>query len=87
MEEEKKQISIKRLNELKSGEKGTIVSFNDEGNDELKRHLLGMGFVKGSKITFEKVAPLGDPIKLRLKGYSICLRKEEAANIKVKISD
>ncbi|MCL2115013.1 MAG: ferrous iron transport protein A [Methanobrevibacter sp.] len=83
--EEKKNKSIKSLNELKSGEKGTIISFNDNGNSELKRHLLGMGFVKGSEITFEKVAPLGDPIKLRLKGYSICLRKEEAKNIKVQL--
>ena len=80
-----KNKSIKRLNELKNGENGIIVSFNDKGSSELKRHLLGMGFVKGSEITFEKVAPLGDPMKLRLKGYSICLRKEEAENIKVKL--
>lgn len=83
--DEKKNKSIKRLSELKSGEEGTIISFNNKGNIELKRHLLGMGFVKGSKITFEKVAPLGDPIKLKLKGYSICLRKDEAENIKVEL--
>ncbi|MDR2966946.1 MAG: ferrous iron transport protein A [Methanobacteriaceae archaeon] len=83
--EEKKNKSIKSLNELKNGEKGTIVSFNDKGNNELKRHLLGMGFVKGSEITFEKTAPLGDPIKLKLKGYSICIRKNEAENIKVQL--
>ncbi|MCL2157218.1 MAG: ferrous iron transport protein A [Methanobrevibacter sp.] len=83
--EEKNKKSIKRLNELKNGEKGTIVSFNDKGDEELKRHLLGMGFVKGSEITFEKTAPLGDPIKLKLKGYSICLRKNEAENIKVQL--
>lgn len=82
---EKEVNSIKTLNELKSGEKGTIVSFSDEGDVELKRHLLGMGFVKGSQITLEKIAPLGDPIKLRLKGYSICLRKNEAENIKVQV--
>jgi len=83
--DEKEVNSVKSLNELKSGEKGTIVSFSDEGDVELKRHLLGMGFVKGSEITLEKVAPLGDPIKLRLKGYSICLRKNEAENIKVQV--
>jgi len=77
--------SIKTLDELKNGEKGKIVSFSNDGNVDLKRHLLGMGFVKGSEITLEKVAPLGDPIKLRLKGYSICLRKNEAENIKVKV--
>lgn len=83
--EEKKINSIKTLNELEKGKKGIIVSFSDEGDVELKRHLLGMGFVKGSEITLEKVAPLGDPIKLRLKGYSVCLRKNEAANIKVQV--
>jgi len=77
--------SIKTLDELKNGEKGKIISFSDKGDVELKRHLLGMGFVKGSQITLEKVAPLGDPIKLRLKGYSICLRKNEAENIKVQV--
>lgn len=79
--------SIKNLNELKNGEEGTIISFNDKGDPELKRHLLGMGFVKGSKIMLEKVAPLGDPLKLKLKGYSVCLRKNEAANIKVEVSN
>ena len=83
--DEKKTYPIKTLNKLKNGEKGTIVSFSNKGNVELKRHLLGMGFVKGSEITLEKIAPLGDPIKLRLKGYSICLRKNEAENIKVQI--
>jgi len=82
---EKNINSIKTLNELKTGEKGTIVSFSDDGGVELKRHLLGMGFIKGSKIILEKVAPLGDPIKLRLKGSSICIRKNEAKNIKVQV--
>lgn len=74
-----------RLDELRSGEKGILKSYNNEGNNELKRHLLGMGFVKGSEIQVEKVAPLGDPMELKIKGYSICLRKEEAKNIEVKI--
>ena len=83
--EENETNSIKTLNELKDGEKGVILSFSDKTDVELKRHLLGMGFVKGSQITLEKVAPLGDPIKLRLKGYSICLRKNEAENIKIQV--
>ncbi|MDR3290586.1 MAG: ferrous iron transport protein A [Methanobrevibacter sp.] len=74
---------IKSLNELKSEEEGTIISYNDSGEVELKRHLLGMGFVKGSKIKLEKIAPLGDPIKIRIKGYSISLRKNEAKNIEI----
>ncbi|MDR0912386.1 MAG: ferrous iron transport protein A [Methanobrevibacter sp.] len=75
--------NIKHLNELNDGEEGIIISFSDNGDAELKRHLLGMGFVKGSKIKMEKVAPLGDPMKFKIKGYSISLRKNEAKNILV----
>ncbi|MDR2623638.1 MAG: ferrous iron transport protein A [Methanobrevibacter sp.] len=78
--------TTKSLNELKTGEEGTIVSYNDNGEMKLKRHLLGMGFVKGAKIKLEKVAPLGDPIKLKIKGYSISLRKNEAKNIEVGVN-
>ena len=49
----------------------------------LRRHLLGMGFVKGAEITVKKVATLGDPIEMSVKGYDVCLRKEEAENIEV----
>jgi len=76
-------MASKTLIDLKPGEEGTILSYNNIGDEDLKRHLLSMGFVKGSKIKMEKVAPLGDPIKFQIKGYSICLRKEEAKNIEV----
>ena len=74
---------IKKLNELNPGDEGILLSLSDEVDDDLRLHLLGMGFVKGSKIKVEKVAPLGDPIKFQVKGYSICLRKNEAKNIEV----
>ena len=76
---------IKKLNELKSGESGTLVSYGSEGDLELKRHLLGMGFVKGADVEVEKVAPLGDPMQIKVKGYSVCLRKEEARNIEIEV--
>ena len=50
----------------------------------MRRHLLGMGFVKGAEITVKKVATFGDPIEMSVKGYSVCLRKDEAKNIEVK---
>ena len=78
-------IMIKKLNELKSGESGVLVSYGSGGDLELKRHLLGMGFVKGADIEVEKVAPLGDPIQIKVKGYSVCLRKEEAKNIEIEV--
>ena len=76
---------IKKLSELKSGESGILASYGSEGDLELKRHLLGMGFVKGADVVVEKVAPLGDPMQIRVKGYSVCLRKEEAKNIEVNV--
>ncbi|MDR1818648.1 MAG: ferrous iron transport protein A [Methanobrevibacter sp.] len=101
MTNEKDFRTIKTLNELKVGEEGIILSYNDKKyyNDkapklknnenqynQLKRHLLGMGFVKGAKIKLEKIAPLGDPIKIKIKGYSISLRKSEAKNIEVELN-
>ncbi|MDD5959445.1 MAG: ferrous iron transport protein A [Methanobrevibacter wolinii] len=76
---------IKSLDQLKTGEEGKLVSYNDGGSSELKRHLMGMGFVKGSKIQLKKIAPLGDPYEYKIKGYSVCLRKEEARNIEVDV--
>lgn len=76
-------MSVKTLVDAKAGEEVTIKSLNNDGDAELRRHLLGMGFVKGSKIKMEKVAPLGDPIKFKVKGYSVCLRKDEAKNIEI----
>lgn len=76
---------LKKLSDLKSGEKGTLASYGSGGDLELKRHLLGMGFVKGAGVEVEKVAPLGDPIQIKVKGYSVCLRKEEAKNIDIEV--
>ena len=74
---------IKRLDELKEGEKGIIKSFNS--NSELKIRLMGLGFVKGSEIELKKIAPLRDPIDVKIKGYDISLRKSEARNIEIEL--
>ena len=60
-----------------------MVKYHNDGDVDLRRHLLGMGFVKGAKITVKKVATLGDPIEMNIKGYDVCLRKDEAKNIEV----
>ena len=75
---------MKTLKDVKPGETVTMVKFLEEGDVELMTHLLSMGFVKGAKIKIKKVATLGDPIEMNVKGYDVCLRKEEAANIEVK---
>ncbi len=67
-----------RLSQLKAGEKGMIKGF--EGSDiELK--LMEMGCIPGETVVVEQVAPLGDPISIRIAGYSLSLRKNEANQI------
>lgn len=75
---------MKTLKDAKPGETVTLVKYHKTGDIDLRRHLLGMGFVKGATITVKKVATLGDPIEMSVKGYDVCLRKEEAKNIEVK---
>lgn len=50
----------------------------------IKRRLMEMGVVRGSTVLVERVAPLGDPIEIRVKGYHLSLRREEAAAIEVR---
>jgi len=56
------------------------------GDRTLKKRLLEMGFIRGTKIHVEKVAPLGDPMELTLKGYHVALRRAEAKNIEVELA-
>ena len=74
---------MRTLNDVKPGETVTLVKYHDTGDVGLRRHLLSMGFVKGVKITVKKVATLGDPIEMTVKGYDVCLRREEAENIEI----
>jgi len=69
-----------RLSELKSGEKGKIVSFQ---SSELELKLMEMGCIPGEEVVVEQIAPLGDPISIRIAGYSLSLRKNEANQIVV----
>ncbi|BDZ68113.1 FeoA family protein [Methanobacterium ferruginis] len=74
---------IKTLNNLKQGENGIIVAFKGKGN--VRKHLMEMGLVRGSDIKVERVAPLGDPIEIKIKGYSLSLRKEDAKKVEIEI--
>ena len=74
---------MRTLSDVKPGETVTLVKYHNTGDVDLRRHLLGMGFVKGAEIHIKKVATLGDPIEMSIKGYDVCLRKEEAKNIEV----
>ena len=73
----------KPLSELKPKEKGKIVKVGGKGSTH--RRILDMGVVSGTPIEVQRIAPMGDPIEIRVKGYNLTLRKEEAANIQVEL--
>mgnify|MGYP000989596128 CR=1 FL=1 len=67
------------LKELKSGERGKIIQIKGEGS--VRRRLMDMGVTRGAEVLVRKVAPLGDPIEVNIRGYELTLRKSEAENI------
>lgn len=69
---------------LKPGETGRITAIGVVG--PLKRRLMDMGVLVGEEITVRKVAPLGDPIEVKVKSYSLSLRKKEAQGIEVEVA-
>lgn len=75
---------VKQLSELKKGDKGKIIKVSGKGS--VHRRLLDMGLVSGSEVEMQRVAPLGDPIEIKVKGYNLSLRKEEASGIDVEVS-
>ena len=77
-------MPVKLLSELNCGEKGRIVKIGGIGS--IRRRLLDMGLVSGSDIEMERVAPLGDPIEIKVKGYNLALRRQEAATIQVEVA-
>ena len=72
---------MKYLNELKPGETAKIVRLAGAG--AVKRRIMDMGLTKGTDVKVTKVAPLGDPIELTVRGYELSIRKDEAATIEI----
>ena len=72
---------MKTLKEVKIGESVTIKRLNGEG--ALKRRILDMGLTKGTEVYVRKVAPLGDPMELNVRGYELSVRKADAEMIEV----
>jgi len=67
-----------KLSQLRLGEKGKILSFDSA---ELQLKLMEMGCIPGEEVMVEQVAPMGDPISIKISGYSLSLRLNEAAQI------
>ena len=71
----------KFLSDIKPGEGGVVKAVAGEG--KIRRRLFDMGVTPGAQFTVRKVAPLGDPIEITLRGYELTLRKAEAACVEV----
>ena len=69
------------LSEVKIGKTVKITQVNGQG--ALRRRLLDMGLTTNTKVSVRKVAPMGDPIELFLRGYSLSIRLDDAKNIEV----
>ena len=69
------------LKEVRIGDSCTVVKLHGEG--AVKRRIMDMGITKGVEIYVRKVAPLGDPIEITVRGYELSLRKADAEQIEV----
>ena len=72
------------LDKLPLGQEAVITAVGGEG--ALRCRLLDMGLIPKTSVQVEKVAPLGDPLELRVRGYSLSLRKEDAGKIEVEVA-
>lgn len=72
---------MKTLRDIKVGENAVVKKLHGEG--AVKRRIMDMGLTKGAEVYIRKVAPLGDPIELTVRGYELSLRKADAEMIEV----
>ena len=73
---------MKTLRDVKIGETAKVVKLHGEG--PVKRRIMDMGITKGTEVFVRKVAPLGDPVEVTVRGYELSLRKADADLIEVK---
>lgn len=76
-------METKTLFDLLSGDRARIVRVRGNGAPGLRQRLLDMGITRGTELYVERHAPLGDPVEITLKGYSLALRMSEAKQIDV----
>ena len=72
---------MKTLKQAKVGDTVTIVKLHGEG--AVKRRIMNMGITKGTEVHIRKVAPLGDPIEVTVRGYELSIRKADAEMIEI----
>lgn len=73
-----------RLTDLKVGEKAKVVGFSKDGKSKAYRQkLLAMGLTISTEFQITRLAPMGDPVEIRLRGFSLTLRKDEADALQI----
>ena len=72
---------MRTLKDVRPGEVVRVQKLNGEG--AIKRRIMDMGLTKGTEVRVRKVAPLGDPVEITVRGYELSIRKSEAENIVV----
>lgn len=72
---------MKNLRQVACGETVTVVKLHGDG--ALRRRIMDMGLTKGTQVYVRKVAPLGDPVELTVRGYELSIRKADAEMIEV----
>jgi ferrous iron transport protein A len=70
------------LRDMALGDKGKVVGFQP-GNKNYRKKLLAMGLTPGTEFSITRYAPLGDPVEIKVRGYSMSLRQDEAATLLV----
>ena len=78
----KKGVCVMTLGDAKVGT--TVVVTKIEGDSAYKRRIMDMGITKGSELFIRKVAPLGDPVEITVRGYELTVRKADAQCVEVK---
>ena len=76
---------LKKLDQIKIGETGLIKKVEGEGR--LRRRLFDMGVTPGATVYLRKVAPLGDPLEVTIRGFELTLRKSEAQLVVLEVED
>ena len=79
--EEREGNKVTTLRDIPVGSSCTVKSLS--GTGAVKRRIMDMGLTKGAKVTVVKVAPLGDPLELNVRGYELSIRKDEAEKVEV----
>ena len=73
------------LSDLRKGQVAKVLDFHND-NAALKRHLLDMGLTKGTELSIKKIAPMGDPIDIKIRDYELCIAKKNLKKIEVEVT-